>query len=407
MKIWIIDHYSVPPKYYPLARNSIFAKYLTRMGHDVKIIAASTVHNSNINLINGNHKYKEIIEDGISYILIRCSNYHGNGIKRVLNTLEFSNKLEEVCENFQKPDVIISQSMTLNACASGIKLAKKFNCKSVAQITDLWPETLVEYRKMNKYNPLIIYLRQLEKWIYINANKIIFSMEGAYDYIIEQNWQDIIPKTKIAYINNGVDLETYDINKDNFIVNDDDLTDKDSFNVIYVGSIRRVNSVGVLLDSAKLIKNRKIKILIWGKGDELEFLKQRVIDENISNVVFKGFIDKKYIPSILSNASLCIAHNDETPLLRFGISLNKMFDYLASGHPVLFDFNHKYNPAVIGGAGIKLDVQTPENIANTIDYFSNLSKDKYSEYCKNAIAVAKQYDFKVLTNKLVDVINSI
>lgn len=62
MNIWLIDHYAVPTKYYPLVRQTIFAKKFMERGHSVKIFAASTVHNSNINLA-GNKISEEIIED--------------------------------------------------------------------------------------------------------------------------------------------------------------------------------------------------------------------------------------------------------------------------------------------------------------------------------------------------------
>lgn len=48
MKIWIINHYAVPTKYYPLARPAMFAKHLMSMGHEVTIFAASTVHKEEI-----------------------------------------------------------------------------------------------------------------------------------------------------------------------------------------------------------------------------------------------------------------------------------------------------------------------------------------------------------------------
>ena len=68
MKIWLINHYAVPPQYYPLARPSLFAKNLIKMGHEVTIIAASTVHNSNKNLIEGEEKIKKETVDGIPYV---------------------------------------------------------------------------------------------------------------------------------------------------------------------------------------------------------------------------------------------------------------------------------------------------------------------------------------------------
>ena len=54
-----------------------------------------------------------------------------------------------------------------------------------------------------------------------------------------------------------------------------------------------MNNVGLLLDAAKLIDDEKIKFLIWGDGDELSELKQRVESENISNVCFKGRVEKQ------------------------------------------------------------------------------------------------------------------
>ncbi len=64
------------------------------------------------------------------------------------------------------------------------------------------------------------------------------------------------------------------------------------------------------------------------------------------------------MPSIVSRADVNMAHNTPSPLFRFGISFNKMFDYLAAGKPVLSDFPCPYNPAVTYGAG--LDVQHPD-----------------------------------------------
>ena len=213
MKIWIIDHYSVPVKYYPLARNTNFAKNLMKMGHEVTIFAASTVHKSEKNLIEGHEKYKEIIDDGVKYVLVHCHQYRGNGLSRILNMYEFAHKLESVCEHYPKPDAIVAQSMTLQACKKGIQIGRKYGCKTVAQITDLWPESLISYGKASRRHPLVLLFRRIEKWIYTKADRIVFSMEGAYDYIREQGWEKDIPKSKVRFINNGVELLKFDYDK--------------------------------------------------------------------------------------------------------------------------------------------------------------------------------------------------
>ena len=405
MRIWLINHYAVPPRYYPLARQNYFAKYLMRAGHEVTIFAASTVHNSDLNLIEDDTPYREDVVDGVHYVLIRCKSYHGNGVSRILNMLEFARKLPGVCNKYPRPDAIVATSMPPMSCAAGIKLARKYGCRGIAEIADLWPESIVAYGIAGPRNPAVLYLRWLEKWIYKKADAVVFTMEGAYDYILEQGWEREIPRSKVHYINNGVDLEHFRYNREHFTVDDPDLTDPDTFKVIYTGSIRKVNNLGLLLDAAKELRDPRGRFLIWGDGDEREALQQRVAEENISNVVFKGRVEKKYVPYITSCADLNIAHNTPSSLFRFGISFNKLFDYLAAGKPVLSDFPCPYNPAVLLHASLCVDDPTAQNIAQAVTQVAAMDREQYNELCSNAEKAAVEYDFRNLTNKLLQVIN--
>ena len=405
MDIWLINHYAVPPKYYPLARQTCFAKYLMEMGHTVTIFAASTVHNSTMNLITDGRPWREETVDGVHYVYIKCMGYQGSGLKRIYNICEFAWKLPGVCRRFPKPDAIVATSMPPTSCAVGIHLARKYKCKGIAEIADLWPESIVAYGIAGPHNPAVIGLRWLEKWIYTHADDVVFTMEGAYDYIVEQGWEKKIPRSKVHYINNGVDLEAFQYNREHFQVDDPDLQNPDVFKVVYTGSIRKVNNLGALLDAAKLITNPKVKFLIWGDGDERPALEQRVRDEKIDNVVFKGKVEKKYIPHIVSQADFNFAHNTPSPLFRFGISFNKIFDYFAAGKPVLTDFPCPYNPVIQANAGCAVENATAGEVAQAIEKMATLEEEKYMNFCSNALHAAEVYDFRNLTKKLIEIIS--
>lgn len=406
MKIWLVNHYAVPPQYYPLARPSLFAKNLIKMGHNVTIIAASTVHNSESeNLIKNREKVKQIIDDGIPYVLINCTPYQGNGLNRIRNILDFSKSLPKVLDTLEKPDVIVSTTFDPFTCYAGIKYARKYGITAIAEIADLWPEVLIVYNEMNPKNPLIRYLRNIEKKIYTQADRVVFTAAGEYEYIIEQGWEEELPKSKFEYINNGIDIELFDYNKEHFIIPDPDLENDELFKVVYTGSIRKVNDVGGILEVTKHITDKRIKFLIWGGGDELNSLKKRVEDENIYNVVFKGKVEKKYIPYITSKADLNYAHNRPSPMFKYGISFNKIFDYLAAGKPILCDFKCDYNPVLMGNAGLSVDSANPQDIAVQIEKFADMDGTEYKAFCEAARNTAKEYDFKILTKKLVNVIN--
>ena len=407
MNIWLINHYAVPPMYYPLARQTGFAKHLMEMGHDVTIFAASTVHNSDKNLITDGRRWREETVDGVHYVYIKCMDYNDSGLKRVYNICEFAWKLPSVCKKFTKPDAIVATSMPPTSCAMGIRLAKKYGCKGIAEIADLWPESIVAYDIAGPKNPAVIALRWLEKWIYKKADAVVFTMENAYKYIEEQGWENQIPKSKVFYVNNGVDLSLFCYNRENFKAEDADLDDKDIFKVVYTGSIRKVNNLGLLLDAAKKVTDPRVRFLVWGDGDELPDLKERVKTENISNVIFKGRVAKSYVPGIVSRADLNIAHNTPSPLFRFGISFNKLFDYLAAGKPILSDFPCGHNPSVVWDAGTEVTEPDAESIADAIMKFVDMDEKQLKHYSDNALAAAEEYSFEALTKKLLSVIENI
>lgn len=405
MDIWLINHYAVPPKYYPLARQTYFAKRLMAMGHTVTIFAASTVHNSDQNLITDGSPWREETVDGVHYVYIKCLDYQGNGLKRVYNMCEFAWKLPGVCKRFPRPDAIVATSMPPTSCAMGVHLARKYRCRGVAEIADLWPESIVAYGIAGSRSPAVRVLRRLEKWIYKKADAVVFTMEGAYDYIVEQGWEKDVPRSKVHYINNGVDLEAFQYNREHFRVEDPDLDDPDAIKIVYAGSIRLVNNIGALLDAAKRVKDPRIKFLIWGDGDQLPILRRRVLDEKIGNVVFKGGVEKKYVPSIVSRADYNYINGADNDIFRFGISPNKLFDYFAAGKPVLMCLRAKYNPAERFSCG--LICGSPDGLDRLLETIPSLSGEEYASLCRGAEKAAGEYNFENLTQKLLNVIEGV
>ena len=403
MNVWLINHYAVPPQYYPLARTTNFAKQLMAMGHTVTIFCASSVHNSDQNLIEDGRLYREETVDGVHYVYVRCRTYEGNGIQRILNMLEFPRRLKKVVRQFVKPDALLTSSMTLQAAKCGIQLARQYGIRAVVEISDLWPESIVAYGIAGPRNPAVVMLRRLEKWIYKKADAVIFTMGGAYDYIIEQGWEREIPRSKVYYINNGIDLKQFRYNRDHDSIEDEDIQNPNLCKIVYTGSIRRVNNLGTLLDAAKQLTDPNVCFLIWGDGDERSLLEQRVIDEGITNVKFKGKVEKKYIPYIVSHADINLVHGgiQGQTLHRFGLSPNKMFDCLAAEKPIIMDMPANYNPVEQFGAGEC--VNGAMQISAAFARIQQLDKPAYQTMCENARRAAEYFDFAKLTRDLVDI----
>ena len=407
-----MNHYAGSMFFDKGGRHYNFAKYLRRAGYEPVIFCANSKHGQQELFFDNQDLWHEHIAEEIAtpFVFVKARTYQGNGKQRVLNMIDFYRNVKKTAKQYAKkhgsPDVIYASSVHPLTLVAGIQLAKYFGVKCICEVRDFWPESIVAYStRFTRSHPLMRLLYHGEKWIYKKADSLIFTTEGAYDYIVEQGWEKEIPRFKVHYINNGVDLEAFQYNREHFQVDDPDLQDPDIFKVVYTGSIRLVNNLGLLLNAAKQVTDPKVRFLIWGDGDERPMLEQRIWDEGIGNVGFKGKVDKKYIPYIVSKADLNFAHNTPSSLFRFGISFNKIFDYFAAGKPILTDFPCAYNPVIQSNSGVTVENATAAEVARAIEKMAALEEAEYMKFCSNALKAAETYDFKNLTQKLIDIIS--
>jgi len=408
-----MNHYATNMFFNEGGRHYWFATTLLKKGYEPTIICANTRHNSEDKIEIKENNYSIRMKSAIPFVFVKVTPYLGNGLNRIKNMISFYKNLFSVTRKLVKvigkPDVILASSVHPLTLVAGIKIAKKLNIPCICEVRDLWPESIVAYGSLRKNSLIAKLLYKGEKWIYKNADSIIMTWEGGQDYIIEQGWENDISINKISHINNGVLLEQFDENSEQYIYKDSDLDNKNNINIVYAGSIRKVNNIGLLLDAAKIIQSKgidEIKFLIFGSGNEVVNLINRCKTENISNVIFKGRVEKKFIPSILKNADLNILHNSSTILDKYGQSQNKFFEYLAAGKGIIQTYSTGYSICKKYDCGIVVANQTKEEIANAIiDVYSD--KNRIQMMGKNARSAAYNYDFNNLTNKLIKIIESV
>ncbi|MFC4402973.1 glycosyltransferase family 4 protein [Gracilibacillus xinjiangensis] len=413
--IWIWNHYATNMYKDQAGRHYWFAENLVKQGYKTTIFCASTVHNSSEAIDTGSKLYTSDDINGIPFVFVKTPKYIGNGKQRIINMFSFykniSSVSKEYAEQYGKPDVILASSVHPLTLVAGIKMAKKLNIPCISEVRDLWPETIVEYGSL-KRNSIVSNLLYLgEKWIYKRADKLIFTMEGGKDYIIEKGWDKEnggpIDISKIHHINNGVDLKSFHYNRKNHVFDDSDLNNLKQFKVIYTGSIRKANNIMKIVKAAEYIERtgrKDIKFLIFGDGPEKERLEQYCSNKNIQNIKFKGFVNKNKIPYILSKSNLNIMHFEQNNIKKYGASLNKMFEYFASGKPTISDCEFGYDLIKKYNCGVVIDNANEKQLAESIMKVSELPKEDYLKYCNNALKASHEFDFKKLTSKLENIL---
>lgn len=417
MRIWLMNHYASDMYRDKAGRHYWFAKFLEKKGHEPVVFCASTFHNSDDSIQIQDGKSTIKLDGHTPFVFVKTSTASGNGIDRIRNMTQFYRRLIPSALKYAKengkPDVILASSVHPLTMVAGLKIAKRLKVPCVCEIRDLWPEAIFAFSRLEADSLIGKLLTKGEHWIYKKADALIFTKEGDTDYIKEQKW-DIaqggdIDLGNCHYINNGVNLEKYEEQASSCILEDEDLLNHTLFRVVYAGMIRPVNNIGQLLDSAALLRTEPgIQFLIYGSGSERSSLKKRVQDEKLHNVKLKGFVERKYIPYILSKSSVNLLNYSQSKYnWTRGNSSNKLFEYMASGKPVISTVRMGYSIINRYQCGIELQEDTPECLADAILELKQMTKEQYGKLCANAQKGARDFDFPVLTDALLKVFETV
>lgn len=416
-KIWIVNEYAMPPQYEFRIRNNMMAKCLRQDGYDVTIIGGTFLHGFNKQLFKKNFGFLEKYYDEQRFIHIAIPSYQGNGFKRVIAMLWFQWSLflfsKKIAEQIGVPDIILYDDWAIPLCPAR-KISDNFNAILIPEVRDLYPESFVAYGYLRKKSLLAKYLYKLEHEFYYASDAIVFSLEGGKDYIVDKGWVKLggqgksIDLNKVYTISNGLDLELFYENMKAHKIQQPELSDETIFKVVYTGSIRKANEVDKLVEIAQELRKMErtdICIFVYGDGDQREKISKKVVEIGLKNIKFMGKVAKQEIPSVLSQCNAAIYILKESSLLKYGESLNKSYEYLAAGLPVIVCRSPKYSIVEHYKCGICLKKFTAKDAALSIIKLADMGKDEYENLCNNAKNASKKYDFKYLTNKLIDVID--
>jgi glycosyltransferase involved in cell wall biosynthesis len=155
---------------------------------------------------------------------------------------------------------------------------------------------------------------------------------------------------------------------------------RDEVRFTYAGTLGIANGLGAIVRAAALLQNdpaaQHIRVRIIGNGPAGDALRALGTELNVGNVEFVAGIPKHAVYDELGDADAGIMILQDSPVFRWGISPNKLFDYLGAARPVLFAVNTPYNPVADANAGITVNPADPASIADGMRTLASWSRDE-------------------------------
>lgn len=400
--VWLINQYLCTPELNGDGhRHSYLADQWIKKGYDVTLITSSFSHVPyRSNNIKGLFK---VIDGDIRTVLIKGNKYsETQGVSRILSWLIFCFLLFFIpTRKIPKPDIIIVSSNSLLPILNVVFFFKKRfkKAKFILEIRDIWPLTLIELGGFSPKNIFIKFLAWVEKLGYKKADHIVSLLVNT-DKHIEKVLNN--RNFKYTWVSNGFDsnitkdLEPISNDMQNKIPND--------FVVGYAGSLGIANAMHYIIEAIKLLKDKNVYLCIVGKGNEEQKLKK--IAEGYDNIIFFDKIPKNQVQSFLSNCSILYLGIQNLPLYRYGISMNKTFDYMFAEKPILLSAPTD-NIIEVANCG---KVVKPDNIkmlCNNILMFKKMSEEERSNMGKRGKThLLNHFTYEKLANDYIVIFKS-
>ncbi len=364
--IYFHQHFSTPRGTTGI-RSYEMARCLVNDGHHVTMICGSYdggVTGINSEFING-RRYGNV--DGINIIEFNLKYSNNDGFfKRSLTFISFALKSISLALTM-KYDIVFATSTPLTAGIPGIFARWFKNKQFVFEVRDLWPELPKEMGVIK--NPIILGLMSiLEFFSYRSAHRCIGLSPGIVNGIVKRG---VLPEN-VAMIPNGCDLEIFNSNASPWRPERVEHTD---LMAIFTGTHGIANGLDAVLDAAAVLLRRgrtDIKIVLIGQGKKKGELQKRVVNENLTNVIFHDPVDKERLSGLMAASDIGLQLLANVPAFYYGTSPNKFFDYIAAGLPVLNNYPGWISDMLTQNqCGFAVQPDDSEAFANALEFAAN------------------------------------
>ena len=182
----------------------------------------------------------------------------------------------------------------------------------------------------------------------------------------------------------------------------------DNVKVIYLGTVGLANSVITLLEAAVfLVDNKKVSFEIYGDGQELQNLKSYKEKRKLGNVQFLGSVDQTRVPDILYSADILFHGSNDSELYKFGISPNKLSEYMAAGRPIVNSYSGGFDPISAAKCGITTRAGDGKALASSILKLANDPRYRAELGARGRQVAEEQYSYAAVNNSYYELLKKL
>lgn len=329
MRIWLADHYALPPNIPGIRRAYEQAnEWTTQEGAEVTLWLSRFIHPTREYITAEQIKSIKKVK-GLKLKWLWSFPHKKNDVKRMVNMASFSILFLLAGMFERRPDVIVASSPHLFTGFIGWMLSKVKRCPFVFEVRDLWPDSLIKMGGLNN-RVIVALLTWMESFLYRKATKVVVLTAYQRKFIASKG----ISMDKIRLIPNGIVVSSWKPTPSNRNFYREKMgVGENEFVAIYTGAHGEANALEYVVKAGRHVKPG-VKIVLIGDGPEKEGLVRIKELEGLESVVFLDPVSKEEIFDYVYAADCGIISLADNEVFR-GARPNKLFDYAFVGIPII------------------------------------------------------------------------
>jgi glycosyltransferase involved in cell wall biosynthesis len=377
-----------------------FGREWVTAGHRVTVVGASFSH------LRGHQPHVsadlQITEEqGVRFCWLRTTSYHGNGVARLLNMLNFIGKLHFYADEIgarERPDAVICSSTYPLDIYAGAQIARRAGARLVFEEHDLWPLTPVLLGGYSPRHPYIRLLQRAEHKAYRIADLVVSVLPNTKEHMVAGG----LDPEKFVHIPNGIPISQSSAHRESCLpaelkalISQERV--KGRFLIGYAGGINLNMDLGTVLDAAVALSKDHVSFVIAGHGSQAGVLRDRLNQYQLNNFHMVGPISKASVPAFLAQMDVLTIPWHRNPLYKYGISPNKLFEYMLAGRPVLQSSEASNDPVTEANCGWTIPPEDAAAFVRGIRRIQSLPIEHLHDLGENGRRFARQkHDCRVL-----------
>lgn len=325
-----------------------------------------------------------------------------NSIRLMLNYFSFplfaSIKCFFLKEKFDKILVYEPSPITVGLPAIVMSTIKK--TPYFFWVQDLWPESLTAAGGIN--NKIVLkFFDSLTRYIYKKSKKVLVQSNGFKDYIIGQG----ISAQKIVFYPNS----TENFYQPMPVMEEFKNKLPQGFTILFAGNIGEAQSLQTIIEAAKIVKGKNIKInwVFLGDGRMRKDLENQIIQNELTNDVFiLGSFPPKDMPFFFACADVLLVTLKKDKIFSLTIP-SKVQSYLACKKPIIASLDGEgANIIQEASCGYASPSEDNKLLAENVIKLFNQSDDQRKTMGENALAYyKKEFERDMLLDRLISILN--